>query len=137
MHLSPPNHILVILREEPPPWQEGISGDSLPRPSSDVIVPKRKHECNPFSEETLSSAGMTITVRWPDRFASGRGFGLDPIVRRRSHRGCSTDRADRVIELFRRHPDPPPGTRHPADRLLHQRATEVVRPGPEDLRRHL
>jgi hypothetical protein len=53
----------VILREEPPPWQEGISGDSLPRPSSDVIVPKWKRECNPFGEETLSSIGMTITVR--------------------------------------------------------------------------
>src|SRR5687768_14851783 len=126
MHLSPPNHILVILREEPPPWQEGISGDSLPRPSSDVIVPKQKHECNPFEAETRWSIRMTITVRSPDLSGSGSGFGLDPVVGRGSHAGCSADRTDRVVELLRRHPYPPSGARHPADRLFHQRAAEIV-----------
>src|SRR5919106_859052 len=117
MLLSPPNHIHVILREEPPPWQEGTSGDSLPRPSSHPIVPKRKRECNPFGEETASSTKMTIMVNPLDVWASGSRFGLDPIVRRRPHARGSADRTDRVVELGGRHPDAPSCARHAADRL--------------------
>src|SRR5919106_6423316 len=119
MPLSPPNHIHVILREEPPLWQEGISGGSLPRPSSKTIVPKRTHECNPFGEETAWSTQMTIMVSAPDGLDSRSFLRLDPVVGRGPHSRCATHRTDRVVELRRRHLDPPSGARHPADRLLH------------------
>ena len=75
MHAAlPPNHIRVILREEPPLWQEGSSGGSLPRPSSHGIVAKRADECKAFDAKSLKSVTLTDLVRPVDGLGRRKPF---------------------------------------------------------------